>query len=39
MGETGVGKTKLLEMLATLYGNGVCNWKRLQIHAGTTDKK
>ena len=39
MGETGVGKTKLLEMLATLYGNGTCNWKRLQIHAGTTDKK
>ena len=39
MGETGVGKTKLLEMLATLYGNGECNWKRLQIHAGTTDKK
>ena len=39
MGETGVGKTKLLEMLATLYGQGVLNWHRLQIHAGTTDKK
>ena len=39
MGETGVGKTKLLEMLATLYGDGKCNWKKLQIHAGTTDKK
>ena len=39
MGETGVGKTKLLEMLATLYGDGICNWKKLQIHAGTTDKK
>ena len=39
MGETGVGKTKLLEMLATLYGDGTCNWKKLQIHAGTTDKK
>ena len=39
MGETGVGKTKLLEMLATLYGKGTLNWYRLQIHAGTTDKK
>ena len=39
MGETGVGKTKLLEMLTTLYGKGKCRWKRLQIHAGTTDKK
>ena len=39
MGETGVGKTKLLEMLATLYGKGNLNWHRLQIHAGTTDKK
>ena len=39
MGETGVGKTKLLEMLATLYGKGKLNWHRLQIHAGTTDKK
>ena len=39
MGETGVGKTKLLEMLATLYGNGKRFWKTLQIHAGTTDKK
>ena len=39
MGETGVGKTKLLEMLATLYGKGERHWKRLQIHAGTTDKK
>ena len=39
MGETGVGKTKLLEMLATLYGKGTCRWKRLQIHAGTTDQK
>ena len=37
MGETGVGKTKLLEMLTTLYGKGECRWKRLQIHAGTTD--
>jgi len=39
MGETGVGKTKLLEMLATLYGQGILHWHRLQIHAGTTDKK
>ena len=39
MGETGVGKTKLLEMLTTLYGKGTCRWKRLQIHAGTTDQK
>ena len=39
MGETGVGKTKLLEMLATLYGQGKLRWERLQIHAGTTDEK
>ena len=39
MGETGVGKTKLLEMLATLYGKGTLRWKKLQIHAGTTDLK
>ena len=39
MDETGVGKTKLLEILATLYGDGTCNWKKLQIHAGTTYKK
>jgi len=39
MGETGVGKTKLLEMLATLYGHGELRMKRLQIHAGTTDQK
>ena len=39
MGETGVGKTKLLEMLATLYGKGNLRWERLQIHAGTTDQK
>ena len=38
MGETGVSKTKLLEMLATLYGKGICRWKKLQIHAGTTDE-
>ena len=38
MGETGVGKTKLLEMLALLYGKGTLKWHRLQIHAGTTDK-
>ena len=34
MGETGVGKTKLLEMLAILYGKGILNWYRLQIDAG-----
>ena len=42
MGETGVGKTKLLEMLSTLYGkyeNGAHIWKKLQIHAGTTDQE
>ena len=39
MGETGVGKTKLLEMLATLYGGGTPNWHKLQIHAGITDQK
>ena len=41
MGETGVGKTKLLDMLTILYGKGekIRNWKKLQIHAGTTDKK
>ena len=39
MGETGVGKTKLLEMLATLYGKGTPKWHKLQIHAGITDQK
>ena len=39
MGETGVGKTKLLEMLTTLYGKGTVRMKKLQIHAGTTDQK
>ena len=39
MGETGVGKTKLLEVLAKLYGEGSCLWKTLQIHAGITDKE
>ena len=38
MGETGVGKTKLLEILATLYGKGKAKWKTLQIHAGINDK-
>ena len=38
MGETGVGKTKLLEILATLYGKGQAKWKTLQIHAGINDK-
>ena len=38
MGETGVGKTKLMEILSTLYGNGNSKWKILQIHAGITDE-
>ena len=38
MGETGVGKTKILEMISTLYGKGKLNWKKLEIHAGTTDE-
>ena len=38
MGETGVGKTKLMEILSTLYGNGKSLWKILQIHAGITDE-
>jgi hypothetical protein len=37
MGETGVGKTKLIEILSALYGNGKSRWKILQIHAGITD--
>ena len=37
MGETGVGKTKLIEILSTLYGKGKSRWKILQIHAGITD--
>ena len=39
MGETGVGKTKLIEVLSELYGNGTCIWKTLQIHAGITDQE
>ena len=38
MGETGVGKTKLLEMLVRLKGKGKANWKKLEIHAGIKDK-
>ena len=38
MGETGVGKTKLLEMLVRIIGHGEANWKKLEIHAGITDK-
>ena len=38
MGETGIGKTKLLEILASLYGKGKPMCKTLQIHAGTNDK-
>ena len=39
MGETGVGKTKLLEILSKLYGKSHFEWETLQIHAGTTDQK
>ena len=38
MGETGVGKTKIFEMLSTLYGKGELNWRKLEIHAGITDE-
>ena len=38
MGETGVGKTKLIEMLATLYGKGYLIMKSLNIHAGISDQ-
>ena len=38
MGETGVGKTLLLEMLTLLYGKGTHILKKLQIHAGITDE-
>ena len=38
MGETGVGKTKLLEMISRLYGRGKQKWHILQIRAGITDK-
>ena len=37
MSETGVGKTKLLEMLYKLYGRDNKEWYKLQIHAGITD--
>ena len=39
MGETGVGKTKILEMLSILYGKGKQNWKKKEIHAGTTNEE
>ena len=32
MGETGVGKTKLLEMLETLYNKGINKMRKLQIY-------
>ena len=38
MGETGVGKTKIFEMLSTLYGKGKLIWQKLEIHAGITDE-
>ena len=38
MGETGVGKTKIFEMLSTLYGRGKLIWRKLEIHAGITDE-
>ena len=38
MGETGVGKTKIFEMLSTLYGKGKLNWKKMEIHAGITEE-
>ena len=38
MGETGVGKTKIFEMLSTLYGKGNLIWRKLEIHAGITDE-
>ena len=38
MGETGVGKTKLLEMLSILYGKGKSNFKKYTIHAGITNE-
>ena len=39
MSETGVWKTKLLEVLSELYVNGECVWKTQKIHAGITDKE
>ena len=38
MGETGVGKTKLLEMLVRIIGKGEAIWKKLEIHAGIKDE-
>ena len=38
MGETGVGKTLLLEMLTLLYGKGTRILEKLNIHAGITDE-
>ena len=39
MGETGVGKTKLLEILSLLYSKGERKWKKKKIHAGITDEE
>ena len=38
MGETGCGKTTLIEMASKLYNQGKSNIKKMNIHAGITDK-
>ena len=37
MGETGCGKTTLIEMASKLYNKGKSNIKKMNIHAGITD--
>ena len=38
MGETGCGKTTLIEMASKLYNQGKSNIKKMNIHAGITDE-
>ena len=39
MGETGIGKTKLLEMIINLYTHGYSRVIKLNIHAGIEEKQ
>ena len=39
MGETGTGKTKLLEIFATLYNKGINTMKKLNLHSGINDQQ
>ena len=39
MGDTGTGKTKLLEMFATLYNKGINKMKTIKLHSDINDEQ